>query len=31
MVRTGKFLLVRKDTKFGIISATDGLKIMDKN
>ncbi len=31
LIRTGKFLLVSKDTKYGIISATDGLKIMDKN
>jgi len=31
MVRTGKFLLVRKDTKYGIITASDALNIMDKN
>lgn len=31
LIRTGKFLLVSKDAKYGIISATDGLKIMDKN
>jgi len=31
LIRTGKFLLVSKDAKYGIISTTDGLKIMDKN
>ena len=31
LVRTGKFLLVTKDTKFGIITASDALNIMDKN
>ena len=31
LVRTGKFLLVTKDTKFGIITASDTLNIMDKN
>jgi len=29
LVRTGKFLLVTKDTKFGIITASDALNIMD--
>ena len=31
LVRTGKFLLVTKDTKFGIITASDALNVMDKN
>ncbi len=30
LIRTGKFLLVSKDTKYGIITATDALNIMDK-
>ena len=30
LIRTGKFLLVRKDAKYGIITATDGLNILDK-
>ena len=31
LIRTGKFLLVSKDAKYRIISAKDGLKIMEKN
>ena len=31
LVRTGKFVLVTKDTKFGIITASNALNIMDKN
>ena len=31
LIRTGKFLLVSKDTKFGIITASNALNIMDKN
>ena len=31
LVRTGKFLLVTKDTQFGIITASNALNIMDKN
>ena len=30
LIRPGKFLLVSKDTKYGIITATDALNIMDK-
>ena len=30
LIRTGKFLLVSKDTKYGIITATDALNILDK-
>ena len=30
LIRTGKFLLVSKDTKFGIITASNALNIMDK-
>ena len=30
LIRTGKFLLVSKDTKFGIITASDALNILDK-
>ena len=29
--KAGKFLLVSKDTKFGIITASNALNIMDKN
>ncbi len=31
LIRTGKFLLVSKDTKFGIITASNALNIMDKD
>ena len=31
LIRTGKFLLVSKDAKFGIITASNALNIMDKN
>ena len=30
LIRTGKFLLVSKDAKFGIITASDALNILDK-